>query len=229
MHNSVIHKLSDRVEKEHSQYLRDSQRNEDRSAVIDPSGNPLPAFGGSVDFESLVQGSGASTTSTTNGMGTFADPASAPTSVPATANGSKSTSWEDDVWGSILDARTDVCLHYPDEFDIGLIKIVSVSTSLYPCCYSSFFAVPPRGSAASGTSKGDATFTFQTSRYPRVNIIGLYGRYRFPSASSPTSEQLVPSSTILIIFLLDVQHTFSASKRSLTRWDTDVRVQFVRR
>ena len=78
---AVIKKLGDRVEKEHNQFLRDSQRIEDRSAtaVNGPTDGLTPR--GGMDFETLVGGSGA-------------------TSIKADSelNGN----WEDDVWGSIL-------------------------------------------------------------------------------------------------------------------------------
>ncbi|KAF8894414.1 kinase-like domain-containing protein [Infundibulicybe gibba] len=49
----VIRKLGDRVEKEHDQFLRDSQRLEDRSATA-TSGSVGMNQSGTVDFESLV-------------------------------------------------------------------------------------------------------------------------------------------------------------------------------
>ena len=52
----VIRKLGDRVEKEHDQYLRDSQRIEDRSAISGANGTNGTSAGGTVDFESLVGG-----------------------------------------------------------------------------------------------------------------------------------------------------------------------------
>lgn len=86
----VIKKLGDRVEKEHDQYLRDSQRIEDRSAVngrTSLSTNPT----GAVDFESLVGN---------NATGP------APKADGAAAGGA--TSWEDDVWGSIFSSGPSV-------------------------------------------------------------------------------------------------------------------------
>jgi SCY1-like protein 2 len=75
---SVIHKLGDRVEKEHNQFLRDSQRLEDRSSTaVDGSGNKASVVG-TVDFESLV--------GSANGA----------IKPDSTADG-----W-DDVWGSIF-------------------------------------------------------------------------------------------------------------------------------
>lgn len=83
----VIHKLSDRVEKEHDQYLRDNQRLEDRSAVA-VNGGSLPTVNG-VDFESLV--------SSPQGP-----------SVKADTIIDESKGWDDDVWGSIFTNGAEV-------------------------------------------------------------------------------------------------------------------------
>ncbi|KAF7796885.1 hypothetical protein EIP86_008070 [Pleurotus ostreatoroseus] len=77
----VIKKLGDRVEREHDQYLRDSQRLEDRSATS--NGATTPHVGGGVDFETLVAG-GAATVK-------------ADTTIDSSPKG-----WDDDVWGSIF-------------------------------------------------------------------------------------------------------------------------------
>ncbi|KAG5342217.1 hypothetical protein C0989_004529 [Termitomyces sp. Mn162] len=76
----VIKKLGDRVEKEHDQFLRDSQRLEDRSATA-INGASTRSFVGTVDFESLVGG--------TNDK-------------PIHTDTTVDTSWDDDVWGSIF-------------------------------------------------------------------------------------------------------------------------------
>jgi SCY1-like protein 2 len=84
---AVIKKLGDRVEKEHDQFLRDSQRIEDRSATaINGSTNGLTTRGG-MDFETLVGGAG------TDGI-----------KADTELNGN----WEDDVWGSILSSNSEV-------------------------------------------------------------------------------------------------------------------------
>ncbi|PBK77709.1 other/SCY1 protein kinase [Armillaria solidipes] len=84
----VIRRLGDRVEKEHNQFLRDSQRLEDRSGVsVNGNGTGTHSFAGAVDFESLVGG----------GAGAAA-PANTSTSIKKRGNGS----WDDDVWGSIF-------------------------------------------------------------------------------------------------------------------------------
>ncbi|KAI1787884.1 other/SCY1 protein kinase [Ganoderma leucocontextum] len=79
----VIKKLGDRVEKEHDQYLRDSQRIEDRSAVNGRASLSSGSGGGSVDFESLVGNNGIAAAK----ADTTSDP---------------SKNWENDVWGSIF-------------------------------------------------------------------------------------------------------------------------------
>ncbi|KAI0317305.1 hypothetical protein OF83DRAFT_1058941, partial [Amylostereum chailletii] len=85
---SVIRKLGDRVEKEHNQYLRDSQRIEDRSAINVNGTSGASSSTGPVDFESLVGGTNAAT-------------------VKADTNFDGTTGWDDDVWGSILASAPD--------------------------------------------------------------------------------------------------------------------------
>ncbi|TFL07564.1 kinase-like domain-containing protein [Pterulicium gracile] len=79
----VIRKLGDRVHIEHNQFLRDSQRIEDRSATS--SSGFASSSHQPVDFQSLVGGS--------NGT------APAISGAPIVNGGS---SWDDDAWGSIL-------------------------------------------------------------------------------------------------------------------------------
>ena len=80
---SVIKKLSERVEREHLQFLKDSQRIEDKSGT----GNGTAANGSGttngIDFASLVAGA---TTSI----------------VKPDAVIENGKSWDDDVWGSLL-------------------------------------------------------------------------------------------------------------------------------
>lgn len=88
----VIKKLGDRVEKEHDQFLRDSQRIEDRSATaVNGSLNGLTTRGG-MDFETLVGGAGAGSIKADTEL-----------------NGN----WEDDVWGSILSPNSEVRIPFP--------------------------------------------------------------------------------------------------------------------
>ena len=54
----MIKTFSKQVERGHSQYLQDSQRNEDRSRGFDVNGssNGVQKLGGAVGFETLVAG-----------------------------------------------------------------------------------------------------------------------------------------------------------------------------
>jgi len=79
----VIKKLAERVEKEHNQFLRDSQRLDDRSGIA-PDGTPAQNTTSTVDFESLVGRS--------NGATVKAD----------TVIDNNNAAWDDDVWGSIF-------------------------------------------------------------------------------------------------------------------------------
>ena len=91
---AVIKKLGDRVEREHDQFLRDSQRLEDRSA-IPVSGAVSNPLGGEVNFENLV-GRGDGTT----------------TKQDTAINGS-SKGWDaDDVWDSIFSSEEAVGVQF---------------------------------------------------------------------------------------------------------------------
>jgi len=87
---AVIKKLGDRVELEHNQFLRDSQRLEDRSTVSVSGAASIPV-GGEVNFENLVgHGDGV-------------------TVKPDTVINGSSKGWdEDDVWGSIFSSDETV-------------------------------------------------------------------------------------------------------------------------
>lgn len=100
----VIKRLGDRVQKEHDQYLRDSQRIEDRSATA-VNGITTPNMGGTVDFESLVAGNAAT--------------------VKADTVMDSSKNWDDDVWGSIFN-NSEVRWHR-----ILSICLVELSTECY--------------------------------------------------------------------------------------------------
>jgi SCY1-like protein 2 len=80
----VIKKLGDRVEKEHDQFLRDSQRLEDRSGMASDQANNGSAA--AVDFESLVGKANGAT-------------------VKADTDIDNNTNWDDDPWGSILNSN----------------------------------------------------------------------------------------------------------------------------
>lgn len=100
---AVIKKLGDRVEKEHNQFLRDSQRIEDHSATAVNGTANGPTSKGGVDFESLVGGSGAAGT--------------------IKADTELNGNWEDDVWGSILSSGPEV--RFRPHAEKGLLLITS--------------------------------------------------------------------------------------------------------
>ena len=106
---SVIRKLGDRVEQEHKQHLRDTQRIEDRSDVSGSMPSPSMTFGGSLDFASLVAGA---STKTVN---------------PDVEQSGKS--WEDDVWGSLLSSEPEVRRIPP--FQSHQSNVVSLSATDY--------------------------------------------------------------------------------------------------
>ncbi|ELU40631.1 other/SCY1 protein kinase [Rhizoctonia solani AG-1 IA] len=92
----VIKSLSERIEKEHAQHLRDSQRVEDRSAIaLNNSANTPIA---SVDFHSLVSG-GRSPSTAPGTITPIANGSNTPTPAPTTGNG-----WDDDMWDSMLNS-----------------------------------------------------------------------------------------------------------------------------
>lgn len=86
----MIRALAERVEREHGQHLRDSQRVEDRSALATNDGMSATISGG-LDFESLVGGG-----------------ARHPKRAEVPESGS--AGWEEDVWGSMLGADVSLLL-----------------------------------------------------------------------------------------------------------------------
>jgi len=88
---SVIKTLGDRVEKEHNQFLRDSQRLEDRSGLpTNGTNGTAPSQG--IDFESLVGRS--NTLPTTNGPTISID------------NSGDENGWDD--WGSMINGTVSI-------------------------------------------------------------------------------------------------------------------------
>ena len=100
----VIRKLGQRVEKEHDQFLRDSQRLEDRSTVAMDGEPGVNGNAVSVDFESLV--------GKANGVTVKADTV-------------MDASWDNDVWGSIFNSSA-VGLTFID-LDMGVVNIITTA------------------------------------------------------------------------------------------------------
>ncbi|TFK25044.1 other/SCY1 protein kinase [Coprinopsis marcescibilis] len=90
----VIKKLGERVQREHDQFLRDSQRLEDRSSTATSGDGNVPVNSTSSDFETLVNKSNAS------GLAAAQPLKLAPTNSNSTT--AQAASWEDDVWGDLL-------------------------------------------------------------------------------------------------------------------------------
>ena len=105
----VIRKLGQRVEKEHDQFLRDSQRLEDHSTVAMDGGPGVNGIAVSVDFESLV--------GKANGVTVKADTV-------------MDVSWDSDVWGSIFNSSA-VGLAFID-LDMGVVDIITTAAFHYP-------------------------------------------------------------------------------------------------
>ncbi|KAK7440244.1 Protein kinase domain-containing protein ppk32 [Stygiomarasmius scandens] len=124
---TVIKVLGDRVEKEHNQFLRDSQRIEDRSATATNGSMSTQVLAGSVDFENLV---GRGTTG--NGM----------TGNASQTSSSQAPSWDDDVWGSIFNDTADVTS-----------KVTPVTASPIPAFSTQSLPSSPKQSAPTQLSK----------------------------------------------------------------------------
>ncbi|KAF8636534.1 hypothetical protein AX17_003346 [Amanita inopinata Kibby_2008] len=103
---SVIRKLGERVEREHNQFLRDSQRIEDRSALALDGSQGTQSLSSTIDFESLV------------------GRASGTTVKPDTVI-HNDKSWEDDVWGSIFGDNSSMSMTPLPSPTVGSSKISS--------------------------------------------------------------------------------------------------------
>jgi hypothetical protein len=124
----VIKKLGDRVEKEHDQFLRDSQRLEDRSGISADGTGGTNGITSNVDFESLVGN------------------ANGPTVKPDTAIDSNAN-WDDDVWGSIFSTNTvnqfikKLIYALTGLTDYGIATTISIPyNTISTCCYISYFS-----------------------------------------------------------------------------------------
>ncbi len=119
---AVIRKLSDRVEREHNQFLRDSQRIEDRSATAANVANGGQTSRGGIDFETLVGGAGAATIK---------------------ADTELTLNWEDDVWGSILSSGAVVCFFFSSDPEMRMLIFCSIQQNTSQTPSVSQTAAPP--------------------------------------------------------------------------------------
>jgi len=169
----VIRKLGDRVEKEHHQFLRDSQRLEDRSATAVNGSSGAKSFAGSVDFESLVgRANGATVNSDT------------------VVNGDKS--WDDDVWGSIL--NNDDASKSFDGFYSSFLQLSSQSSRVQNIVPATPSSQPQAQSLPSSpkVSLGD-TFHVRTSRLSTQPFSST--SFTASNISSPPSQSRPSFST----------------------------------
>ena len=192
---SVIKKLGDRVEREHGQFLRDSQRLEDRSAVP-VSGAASNPVGGEVNFENLV-GRG-------DGM----------TVKPDTVINGSSKGWdEDDVWGSIFSNDETVgifsfscrfrCIHHFRTFQVATPTLspppVTQTTSLpsTPMVSSNLtiHPTPPSSSRNTLGAKPISPSSFSSSTLKPTSPTTLNSS--IPTLRPPASNNLfsTPAST----------------------------------
>lgn len=114
----VIRKLGDRVEKEHDQYLRDSQRIEDRSAVGGVNGMNGVTSSGTVDFESLVAGGNAT--------------------VKADNTANSNVGWDDDPWGSIFGNGDPQVKRFSVHHCFSFDRFYPVADNRKSCCICHF-------------------------------------------------------------------------------------------
>ncbi|CDO70745.1 hypothetical protein BN946_scf184798.g60 [Trametes cinnabarina] len=178
----VIKKLGDRVEREHDQYLRDSQRVDDRSATTaNGRTSGTSAIGGTVDFESLVaSGAGA---------------------VPKTETAvASTTSWEDDVWGSILTSGpTSPAISPPIPQQQQRVASFAMSSAQHQTQTPSLPSSPKISSAlnpnASRPSMSRPTQGLGGVRVPSSS----FNPSIFPSDTPPTSSAPKPLSAISVM------------------------------
>lgn len=92
---SIIKKLGERVEREHDQFLRDSQRVEDRSGIAS-GGATNGTSTNAIDFESLVGRSNVQVATSNGGI------------IKADNTGDDNGAWGNDLWSSILDDSVSI-------------------------------------------------------------------------------------------------------------------------
>ncbi|KAJ7090230.1 kinase-like domain-containing protein [Mycena belliarum] len=161
---AVIRKLGDRVEEEHKQFLRDSQRLEDRSATATNGGAGIPTAG--VDFASLV--------GRANGATVKAD-----TVLDA------SQSWDDDPWASMLNDSNVPPMQTSPALPASP-PYLQQTHSLPSSPRQSTFQ--PRPSQLGGSSVTSPSFSFSSPPTQR----SLYAKPATPQPILPQSNSSLP-------------------------------------
>ncbi|KAF7338639.1 Protein kinase domain-containing protein ppk32 [Mycena venus] len=182
---AVIRKLGDRVEEEHRQFLRDSQRLEDRSAMA-VNGAGGAATTGSVDFASLVGRANGAT-------------------VKADSSVEANVSWDDDPWASILnDNVRPACSDAPsgsgDYYEHKLISNTlfaglssaiefpapTIATGFIICHLFSLFIVP----LAACTAFSACTATFLYSRIITIHNVRILPAHLHSASRTAAQTEL---------------------------------------
>ncbi|CAE6415312.1 unnamed protein product [Rhizoctonia solani] len=172
---TVIKSLSERIEKEHAQHLRDSQRVEDRSAIA--SSNSVNTSVASVDFHSLVSG-GRSPSTVAGTITPIANGSNTPTPAPTTGNG-----WDDDMWDSMLNSAPSS----PPPQTISNRSSLSVPAS------TQSLPVTPRPINSAARALGAKPITPSIPPPPISSIIPPPGSLSSPSTSTSTSSNMFTS------------------------------------
>ncbi|KZT03514.1 kinase-like protein [Laetiporus sulphureus 93-53] len=166
----VIRKLGDRVEREHDQYLRDSQRIEDRSEITVNGASGMVSLGGAVDFETLVSNGAVAT-------------------VKADTVIDSSQNWEDDVWGSIFTNDPPVRAQ-PKSESTPVMQSPMVSPPVQPLStQTQSLPSTPRANAMQSNSTG-SNFNRPSKGLGAIPVPA--SSYNAASFAQPTGTQNVP-------------------------------------
>ncbi|CUA68500.1 SCY1-like protein 2 [Rhizoctonia solani] len=174
---TVIKSLSERIEKEHAQHLRDSQRVEDRSAIA--SNNSVNTAVAGVDFHTLVSG-GRSPSTAPGTITPIANGSNTPTPAPTTGNG-----WDDDMWDSMLNAPSS-----PPPPTISNRSSLSAPTS------SQSVPVTPRPITSAARALGAKPISVSTIPPPPISGVLPPPSSSFSSPSHSTSTNSNAFSTL---------------------------------
>ncbi|KAF8228958.1 kinase-like protein [Tricholoma matsutake] len=174
---TVIQKLSQRVEKEHAQFLRDSQRLEDRSTTSVSGSSGSQPYGGSVDFENLV--------GRANGASIKAD---------TMIDGNKS--WDNDIWGSIFNGDESPAIRVSSSLQPDVHSSALSARSLAPVQSPQLgtrsLAPPTFSGPLFSQPVSETRHSFSASAQIRSSFTSG------PSQALPSTTQLKPDYNILL-------------------------------
>ncbi|EMD38567.1 hypothetical protein CERSUDRAFT_64821 [Gelatoporia subvermispora B] len=165
----VIRTLGDRVEKEHDQYLRDSQRVDSQPTASVNGPSHFTGNGGAVDFESLVSNGAVATVK-------------ADTVIDA------SKSWEDDVWGSIFNSGTLICAS--PSLQTPAVQSPAIPSPVPPLLQSQSLPSTPRLNQSNTASNGSDIAISSKSPRPAPPTRSSRGLGARPAASNSLNGAL---------------------------------------